>query len=54
MKRGHRTYQSRGKIDYKRPRKINAEAAKEAVPEYLRMNNHNISEAAYTLTTDSI
>jgi len=47
MRRGHRTYQSRGKIDYKRLRKINAEAAREGVLEYLKMNNHNISEAAY-------
>jgi len=46
MKPGPRTYQPTGKIDYKQLRKINPEAARRAVLEYLKTNNHNISEAA--------
>jgi len=46
MKAGLRTYQPKGKIDYKQLRKINPEAARKAVLEYLKTNNHNISEAA--------
>jgi len=47
MKAGLRTYQVRGKIDYNQLRKIDPEAARKAVLEYLKTNNHNISEAAY-------
>jgi len=46
MKTGLRTHQPTGKIDYKQLRKINPEAARMAVLEYLKNNNHNISEAA--------
>jgi len=47
MKHGLRTHQATGKINYKQLRKINPEAARRAVLEYLKTNNHNISEAAY-------
>ena len=46
MKHGLRTPLPRGKIDYKQLRRINAEAARKAVLEYLKTNNGNISEAA--------
>jgi len=46
MKTGLRTYRPSRKIDYKQLRKINPEAARSAVPEYLKASNHNISEAA--------
>jgi len=46
MKPGLHTYQPTGKIDYKQLRKINPEAARRAILEYLRRNNHDISEAA--------
>jgi len=38
------TYQARGKIDYKQLRRINPEAARRAVLEYLKTNNHNMAE----------
>jgi len=44
MKHGLRTHRAAGKIDYKQLRKINPEAARKAVLEYLKTNNHNISE----------
>ena len=47
MKAGLRTHQATGRIDYKQLRRINPEAARKAVLEYLRTNNHNISEAAF-------
>ena len=46
MKLGLRTRLLTGKIDYKQLRKINPEAARRAVIEYLKTNNNNISEAA--------
>jgi transposase len=46
MKHGHRTHLSTGKIDYKRLRKINPEAARRAILEYLGSNGHNISQVA--------
>ena len=46
MKHGHRTHPSTGKIDYKQLRKINPEAARRAVLEYLGSNGHNISQVA--------
>ena len=46
MKHGLRTPLPRGKIDYKQLRRINHEAARKAVLEYLKTNNRNISEAA--------
>ena len=46
MKPGPRTYQPTGKIDYEQLRKINPEATRRAVLEYLKTSNHNISEAA--------
>ncbi len=46
MKHGHRTHLSTGKIDYKQLRKINPEAARRAVLEYLGSNGHNISQVA--------
>jgi len=46
MKHGLRTPLPRGKIDYKQLRRINPEAARKAVLEYLKTNNRNISEAA--------
>ncbi len=44
----HRTTWKVGKIDYKLLRKINPEAARLAVIEYLFTNKGNISEAART------
>ena len=46
MKPGLRTPLPRGKIDYKQLRRINSEAARRAVLEYLKTNNRNISEAS--------
>lgn len=46
MKTGHRTNQSIGQINYKALRKINPEAARLAVIEYLKTNKGNISDAA--------
>jgi len=46
MRIGHRTPLPRGKIDYKQLRRINSEAARRAVLEYLKTNNRNISEAS--------
>jgi transposase len=46
MKHGHRTHLSTGKIDYKQLRKINPEAARRAILEYLGSNGHNISQVA--------
>jgi len=48
MRAGHHTLARKGKIDYKQLRRINAEAARQAVLEYLKTNGHNISEAAST------
>jgi len=47
MRHGLRTWLPTGKIDYKQLRKINPEAARQAVVEYLKTNNHNVSEAAF-------
>ncbi|KUK55073.1 MAG: hypothetical protein XD79_0755 [Atribacteria bacterium 34_128] len=46
MMTGHRTTWKTGKINYKVLRKINPEAARLAVIEYLSTNKGNISEAA--------
>ena len=46
MRHGHRTHRPIGKIDYKQLRKINPEAARRAVLEYLESNGHNISQTA--------
>ena len=46
MKPGLRTPLPRGKINYKQLRRINSEAARRAVLEYLKTNNRNISEAS--------
>jgi transposase len=46
MKVGLRTRPSTGKIDYKQLRKINPEAARRAVLEYLKTNGHNILQTA--------
>jgi hypothetical protein len=46
MRHGHHTHLPTGKIDYKQLRKINPEAARRAVLEYLRSNGHNISQTA--------
>lgn len=46
MKTGHRTNQPIGQINYKVLRKINPEAARLAVIEYLKTNKGNISDAA--------
>jgi putative transposase len=46
MKSGRHTSLPRGKIDYKQLRKINPEAARRAVVEYLKTNGHNISQTA--------
>jgi len=43
---GHRTTLKGGKINYKVLRRINPEAARLAVIEYLKTNKGNISEAA--------
>ena len=46
MKAGRPTSLLPGKIDYKQLRKVNPEAARLAVLEYLGTNGHNISQAA--------
>jgi transposase len=46
METGTRTCLPTGKIDYKQLRAINPEAARKAVLEYLKTNNHNIANAA--------
>ncbi len=46
MKAGRLTSLLLAKIDYKQLRKVNPEAARLALPEYLRTNGHNISQAA--------
>ena len=46
MMTGHRTTLKAGEINYKVLRKINPEAARLAVIEYLKTNKGNISEAA--------
>ena len=46
MKAGRLTSLLLGRIDYKQLRKVNPEAAGFAVLEYLKTNNHNISQAA--------
>ena len=46
MRVGHRTHLLTGKIDYKRLRKINPEAARRAVLDYLKSDGHNIFQAA--------
>lgn len=44
MKHGYCTHLSTGKVDYKQLRKINPEAARRAVLEYLKSKGHNISQ----------
>jgi transposase len=46
MKAGHLASLLRERIDYKQLRKVNPEAARFAVLEYLKTNDHNISQAA--------
>ena len=46
MRDGHRMDRARGRIDYKQLRRINPEAARQAVIEYLKTNGHNVSDAA--------
>jgi len=46
MRPGHLTHRQIGKIDYKRLREVNPEAARRAVIEYLKSNGHNVSQAA--------
>jgi transposase len=46
MKTGHRISLTTARINYKTLRKINPEAARLAVIEYLSTNKGNISEAA--------
>ena len=48
MRAGRHTLAQKGKIDYKQLRRINPEAARQAVIEYLKTNGRNISEAAST------
>ncbi len=48
MRTGHRIPQLRGKIDYKQLRRINPQAARRAVIDYLKTNGHNISHTALT------
>ncbi len=48
MRTGHRIPLLRGKIDYKQLRKINPQAARRAVIDYLETNGHNISHTALT------
>jgi hypothetical protein len=48
MMTGHRTTLKAGKINYKVLRKINPEAARLAVIEYLKTNKGNISKAAWS------
>ena len=40
------TYHPKGKSDYKQLIKINPEAARRVILEYLKTNNHNIAETA--------
>ncbi len=49
MRTGHRIPPLRGKIDYKQLRKINPQAARRAVIDYLKSNGHNISHTALTV-----
>ena len=46
MRPGHHTRLLTGKIDYKQLRKINPEAARRAVLQYLKSNGHNVSQTA--------
>jgi len=46
MRDGHRTNSTAASINYKELRKINAEAARRAVLEYLKSNGHNVSRTA--------
>jgi transposase len=46
MKSGRHTSLPGGKIDYKQLRRINPEAARRAVIEYLKTNGHNIAQTA--------
>jgi len=46
MRAGPPTSLSEGRIDYKELRKINPEAARKAVLEYLKTNEANISRTA--------
>ncbi len=48
MRTGHRIPPLRGKIDYKQLRKINPQATRRAVIDYLKTNGHNISHTALT------
>ena len=47
MRAGRPTTLLVGKIDYKQLRKINPEAARLAVLEYLKTNGHHVSQAAF-------
>jgi len=47
MKAGRLTSLLPGRIDYKQLRKVNPEAARFAVLEYLKTNDRNISQAAW-------
>jgi len=46
MRTGRHTNLQTSKIDYKQLRRINPEAARRAVMEYLKTNDHNVSQAA--------
>ena len=46
MSYGHPTLEPIGRIDYKKLKRINPEAARRAVLEYLKSNGHNISQGA--------
>jgi len=46
MRLGLRTYLPAGRIDYKKLRRINPEAARRAVMEYLKTNGHHVSQTA--------
>jgi transposase-like protein len=46
MKAGRLTSLLPGRIDYKQLRKVNPEAARFAVLEYLKTNDHNVSQTA--------
>ena len=50
MKAGRPTSLLLGKIDYKQLRKVNPEAARLAVLEYLKTNDHNVSQAAFVFS----